>query len=755
MKEQKNFIEEDFSFEKKITEAFGLLVISFSCLLFFCLITYNASDYALFQANLSGLKNIGGTFGFLLSSFFLDYFGFCSYFIDIVFFSWGFSLFYKAKIDDFKIKTVVLLSSITSCSFCFGSAKRYELYFEFPIGGYIGYYTNYIFEGSHLHFPFIILGICIFIFSAVFVIELQNFPLRERMILVISKINIIKKESIEAVERKILSEDINEEENENEIIQKTTKKTELIQNTREIKNQIRRVKKETCYIPPSIKILNANPQENVKKREKNLKMTQKTEQELEKSLKDFGVDAKIVGSNVGPVITMYEIDPKPGTRAVRVIGLADDIARSLKAKSARISLIPGKSSLAIEVPNIERETVFLREILESDEYQKNNFNIPICLGQNIVGDTIVVDLASMPHLLVAGTTGSGKSVGINSMILSIIYKLSPEECKFIMIDPKMLELSVYEGIPHLLAPVVTNPDKAVMALKWVVREMERRYKAMSMMGVRNIFSYNDSILSNKIDESYHDLEYMPNPEDIVNNEYNGTKKMPFIVVVIDEMADLMITAGKMVEASVQRLSQMARAAGIHIIMATQRPSVDVITGVIKANFPTRISYQVTSKIDSRTILGFQGAESLLGKGDMLYMPTGGKTYRIHAPFVSDKEVCDIVSDLKIRYQESADFLQNYDLFAQITDADFSNQDSGTSGLQQSYQANENDEEYLYRSAVAIIIEENRPSISYIQRKLRIGYNKAAIFIERMEKEGIVSSPDPSGKRIVIIKKLKS
>ena len=463
---------------------------------------------------------------------------------------------------------------------------------------------------------------------------------------------------------------------------------------------------------------------------------------LEGVLDDFGVRGEIVNIRPGPVVTLYELEPAPGIKSSRVIGLADDIARSMSAISARVAVIPGKNAIGIELPNANRETVFLRELLASTDYDNSKAKLALSLGKTIGGEPVIADLAKMPHLLVAGTTGSGKSVSINTMILSLLYRLTPDQCRLIMIDPKMLELSVYDGIPHLLAPVVTDPRKAVVALKWTVREMEDRYRKMSKLGVRNIDGFNQRIalaakkrevLTRTVQTGFdHDTG-----EPIFETEELELEPMPFVVVIIDEMADLMMVAGKDIEGAVQRLAQMARAAGIHVIMATQRPSVDVITGTIKANFPTRISFQVTSKIDSRTILGEQGAEQLLGQGDMLYMAGGGRIQRVHGPFVSDEEVEDIVAHLK--GQGVPDYLDS------ITDED--DEEGGgfdpfSGGLEES-----ND---LYDQAVAVVLRDRKASTSYIQRRLSIGYNRAASLIERMEKEGVVSQANHAGKREILV-----
>ncbi|MEM1047183.1 MAG: DNA translocase FtsK [Pseudomonadota bacterium] len=463
---------------------------------------------------------------------------------------------------------------------------------------------------------------------------------------------------------------------------------------------------------------------------------------LEGVLEDFGVRGDIINVRPGPVVTLYELEPAPGIKSSRVIGLADDIARSMSAISARVAVIPGKNAIGIELPNPRRETVYLRESLASEQFEKSKAKLALCLGKTIGGEPVIADLARMPHLLVAGTTGSGKSVAINTMIASLLYRLKPDECKLIMVDPKMLELSVYDGIPHLQTPVVTDPKKAVVALKWTVREMEDRYKKMSKLGVRNIDGYNNrvrqaeakgEVITRTIQTGF-DRE---TGEAIYEQEELDLSPMPFIVVIVDEMADLMIVAGKDIEGAIQRLAQMARAAGIHIIMATQRPSVDVITGTIKANFPTRISFQVTSKIDSRTILGEQGAEQLLGMGDMLYMAGGGRIQRVHGPFVSDDEVEKVVNHLKS--QGVPQYLEA------ITDED--EVDPGSADEAGGGEAEGGD---LYEQAVAIVLRDKKASTSYVQRRLSIGYNRAASIIERMEQEGLIGPANHAGKREILV-----
>ncbi|MDP9095195.1 MAG: FtsK/SpoIIIE domain-containing protein, partial [Pseudomonadota bacterium] len=471
---------------------------------------------------------------------------------------------------------------------------------------------------------------------------------------------------------------------------------------------------------------------------------------LESVLSDYRVQGTIREIRPGPVVTLYELEPAPGIRSARVIGLADDVARSLSVTAVRIATVSGRNVIGIEVPNEKRETVYLSELLGSADWTSNTAKLPLALGKDISGAPVIADLARMPHLLIAGTTGSGKSVGINAMILSILYKMSPDQCRLIMIDPKMLELSVYEGIPHLLAPVVTEPAKAVAALKWTTREMERRYRAMSQLGVRNVGGYNEKVAealaTGKVPTRQVQVGFdSETGKAIYESQPLALNLLPYIVVVIDEMADLMMVAGKEVEAAVQRLAKMARAAGIHVIMATQRPSVDVITGTIKANFPTRISFQVISKFDSRTILGEQGAEQLLGMGDLLHMAGGGRISRVHGPFVADREVEEIVEFLRGQADPAYD--------DEITDGpDETTASAANDGSNGAFSGNAgagDADKSLFDQAVAFVSREGKASTSLIQRHLRIGYNRAATLIEQMEKEGIVSPANHVGRREVL------
>jgi S-DNA-T family DNA segregation ATPase FtsK/SpoIIIE len=465
---------------------------------------------------------------------------------------------------------------------------------------------------------------------------------------------------------------------------------------------------------------------------------------LEGVLQDFGVRGEIVKANPGPVVTLYELEPAPGIKSSRVIGLADDIARSMSALSARVAVVPGRNAIGIELPNAHREKVYLRELLIAKETVDTVAKLPLCLGKTIGGDPVIIDLARTPHMLIAGTTGSGKSVAINTMILSLVYRLRPDQCRLIMVDPKMLELSVYDGIPHLLTPVVTDPKKAVVALKWAVREMEERYKNMAKLGVRNIDGYNTRLLELKAKgeeptRTVHTGFDKETGKAIYEEEKLSLDPLPYIVIIVDEMADLMMVAGKDIEGAVQRLAQMARAAGLHVILATQRPSVDVITGTIKANFPTRIAFQVTSKIDSRTILGEMGAEQLLGQGDMLYMAGGGRISRVHGPFASDEEVEKVVRHLKTQgqpeYLEAVTAEEPSEEDGAVFDATGMGADGGGD---------------LFSQAVAIVKRDRKASTSYIQRRLQIGYNRAASLMERMELEGIVGQANHAGKREILV-----
>ncbi|MDC7784272.1 DNA translocase FtsK [Rhodoplanes sp. TEM] len=499
--------------------------------------------------------------------------------------------------------------------------------------------------------------------------------------------------------------------------------------------------KASEYELPSINLLAAPKASD--RHAPSMELIKANEAALQTVLGDFGVRGEILDAHPGPVVTLYELEPAPGIKSSRVIGLADDIARSMSAVSARVAVVPGRNVIGIELPNATREKIYLREMLAAEQYHDSSAKLPLCLGKTIGGDPVIVDLARMPHLLIAGTTGSGKSVAVNTMILSLLYRLRPDQCRLIMVDPKMLELSVYDGIPHLLTPVVTDPKKAVVALKWAVREMESRYKKLSKVGVRNIDGYNARLAEAKakgerLTRTVHTGYDKETGTAIYETEELDLEPLPYIVVVVDEMADLMMVAGKDIEGAVQRLAQMARAAGLHVIIATQRPSVDVITGTIKANFPTRISFQVTSKIDSRTILGEQGAEQLLGQGDMLYMAGGGRISRVHGPFVSDEEVEKIVRHLQA--QGTPQYVE--EVTAEEPEGDGEAVFDGTAMGQEGGD--------LYQQAVQVVLRDRKASTSYIQRRLQVGYNKAASLMERMEQEGIVGQANHAGKREILV-----
>ena len=501
-------------------------------------------------------------------------------------------------------------------------------------------------------------------------------------------------------------------------------------------------KKAKEYVLPDINLLSAPKNDNtIVYDEAQLK---ENAVKLEQVLQDFGIHGKIVKVRPGPVVTLYELEPAPGTRTARVIGLSDDIARSMSVASVRMAVVAGHNTIGIELPNEKRETVWLRELLENPQFKDSKNILNVGLGKDIGGQPVYADISKMPHLLVAGTTGSGKSVGVNTMILSLLFRMTPDECKLIMIDPKQLEFSMYNGIPHLLTPVITDPGRAVVGLKWAVREMEDRYRAMALMNVRNIAGYNQKVaemrksgkeMKKTVQVGFDKETGRP----IYEEQTIDTSPMPYIVIVVDEMADLMLVAGKEVEAAIQRLAQMARAAGIHIIMSTQRPSVDVITGIIKANFPSRISFHVTTKIDSRTILGEQGAEQLLGMGDMLYMPSGLRPVRVHGCFVADAEVERIVEYIKSQGEPH--------YVSEVTEGELNTKDTPVAD-KGAFGAGSDDDD-LYAQAVAIVRADKKASTSYIQRKLRLGYNRAAVLIERMEDEGIVTAPDRVGRREVI------
>ncbi|MFL2851527.1 MAG: DNA translocase FtsK 4TM domain-containing protein [Candidatus Pelagibacter sp.] len=681
---------------KRLIEITGIVVSFLGILLLIALISYSPNDpNFIFPDNLE-INNLLGFRGSYISDLFFQSVGLISYFISITFIFTGFSIFKNKSFFLFieNIFYTIPYCLIGSLFFSYFYNDTFKLYIS-GNGGFVGNYLNQNFLNNFInsnesisYFLLIILTIFFFLLSVNF--KPKNFYLFLKN-LFLSIYN--KKDKNYTNKSEIINEYIPQDEIKN-LIQEDLPfiKAEKHLNIDKTKFKI-----------PSFDLLKLP----TKKERENKTTNENTDSSfLEKILLDFGVDGTIKKISHGPVVTLNEFEPAAGVKVSKIINLSDDIARNTSSESARISTIPGSNTIGIELPNSLRENVYLSEILNNQNFKKKDIKLPIALGKSISGNPVIGDLASMPHLLIAGTTGSGKSVCINTIILSLLYRHTPEKCKFILIDPKMLELSTYEGIPHLLCPVITEAKKAASVLGWVVKEMESRYRLMTRDGVRNIDSYNNK----------HKLP------------------MPYIVVVVDEMSDLMLVAGKEIENYIQKLSQMARAAGIHIIMATQRPSVDVITGTIKANFPTRISFQVTSKIDSRTILGEQGAEQLLGKGDMLYMSSANKIVRIHAPFVSDTEIEKINNFL--RSQAEPDYVDEILNFADEKEI---NENS----------KNQSDKDELYSSAVEIIKSEGKASTSFLQRKLQIGYNRAARIIDMMEADGIVSKANHVGKRDVL------
>ncbi len=679
---------------KRLMELIGIIIIVLGILLFISLISYSPEDPNFIFPENSEIKNFLGFRGSLTSDLFFQSLGLISYLIPITFLFTGMNIFQYKQIlliieNLFLVVVYTILGSIFFNHF-------YKDAFELHIngnGGFVGSYFDEMILSDFLninetisYYLLLILVTIIFLMSISFSIKkISNF-FKKIFSLKDNKKNYTYKSEI-------IEEYIPQEEIKN-LIQEDLPfiKAESKQSTNRIKFNL-----------PTIDLLKIPTKKERGKTDKNENIDPKF---LEKILLDFGVSGNVKKVSHGPVVTLNEFEPAAGIKVSKIVNLSDDIARNTSSESARISIIPGSNTIGIELPNIIRENVYLSEILDNLNFKKKDIKLPIALGKNISGIPIVSDLTSMPHLLIAGTTGSGKSVCINTIILSLLYRHTPDKCKFILIDPKMLELSTYEGIPHLLCPVITEAKKAASVLGWVVKEMESRYRLMTKEGVRNIDGYNNK----------HKLP------------------MPYIVVVVDEMSDLMLVAGKEIENYIQKLSQMARAAGIHIIMATQRPSVDVITGTIKANFPTRISFQVTSKIDSRTILGEQGAEQLLGKGDMLYMSSANKMVRIHAPFVSDNEIEKINNF--VRSQAEPDYVDEILNFADEKEINESSKSQG-------------DKDELYQAALEIVKSEGKASTSFLQRKLQIGYNRAARIIDMMETEGIVSKANHVGKRDVL------
>ena len=766
-----------------------LLLFFVSIAIFLSLLTFNPDDPGWGVVSLKESSNILGGAGSWISSLIIREFGLIpGFLLCFVLFIWSLKLFNSSIVKYFKLKVLSLILFVV-----LGSLS--DAYLELLITKYISFQNSSYFQEGYSDWIFtlfsknisslleiseisssLILGISSTIISLVLFFWISSLGPAEKQFFKFIAAPLIKPLlwlstifynlffRVQNNEQEIASNKFSNwivnfknkffKINDNSIQRKTPKirknsisiKNKFDDDPKTLKNKKNVLQddlplgSESGFVLPSVKLLKNLTEDINPPSKETLDLNAKV---LEGVLSDYSINGNIASVRYGPVVTRYDLEPAPGLRSQRVISLADDIARSMSVEAVRVAMVPGQNVIGIELPNKIRETVILRNILEHEEFKASTYSLPVCLGKNIAGFPIIVDLSKMPHLLVAGTTGSGKSVGINAMILSLLYKHTPETCRMIMIDPKMLELSVYDGIPHLLTPVVTDPKKAVVALKWAVREMETRYMSMSKLGVRNIDSYNSRLVDarrkGEILSKSTQVGFDPDTgQPIFEDQQISLTPLPFIVVVIDEVADLMLVAGKDIEAAVQRLAQMARAAGIHVVMATQRPSVDVITGTIKANFPTRISFQVTSKIDSRTILGEQGAEQLLGRGDMLYMAGGGKVTRVHGPFVEDSEV-----------EEVAKFLSNqsvpeYD--ETITEEPENTNNFDISG----FNANNNQQDEIYDQAVALIARERRASTSFIQRHFKIGYNRAATIIEKMEENNVVSKPGRAGKREVLI-----
>jgi DNA segregation ATPase FtsK/SpoIIIE, S-DNA-T family len=712
----------------------ALLLFTASLLTLIGLVSFNINDNSFFQ-NDSSIKinsNFLGSFGSYSSDLLLRAFGLNAYIIPFIFIIWTLRILIQkdnvhwASVTSFPIFTIL-----------FSFFSTFWLNFEaqvLPFGnhGFIGNGLNQVYFFYFKNFPIIYTKIILSL--TCFILLLVTFSLNiQSWMVIFSFISLFIKNIILFI---LFILRINKKLYFSKLEQLTSKKNKSGISKR-ARPSFKKKRINDNYSFPVLDYLEKPTNQNNFETENN-RNTQKNTVMLANVLNDFNINGQITSVKQGPIVTLYELTPAPGTKTSTVIGLSDDIARSMSALSTRISAIPGRDAIGIEIPNKQRETVFLRELIDNNIFNSTSHSLPLVLGKDILGSPIIVDLSKMPHLLVAGTTGSGKSVGINAMILSLLYNSTPEDCRLILIDPKMLELSVYQDIPHLLTEVVTDPKKAVIALKWTVKEMEARYNLMSQIGVREIEAYNDKVkkILDKGEIIQKEVQVGFDPETgkpITEKKPIELRLFPKIVVVVDELADLMITAGKEIEAAIQRLSQMARAAGIHLIVATQRPSVDVITGTIKSNFPTRISYQVTTKIDSRTILGEQGGEKLLGKGDLLITMVGKRLLRVHGPFVKTHEVESVVNHLKA--QGEPEYLES------VTHEE---ENDGFVGLN----LEKGDE--LYNQAVAIVCREKKASTSFIQRHLQIGYNRAARIIEKMETEGIVSAANHVGRREVLV-----
>ena len=688
--------------KNRTIELIGLALIFSALLLGISFFSYSPSDPTLIIGTEKiNVDNLLGIYGGLVADFLLQSFGLSAFLILLTISLWGFSLMVKKEIKNFQFKVLYLvLCLIFTCNFIYLTFNNSFWLIDNGNSGFVGQILHNLISNTFLDVNNEYIIIFFIVLSLTFFVLASNINFKYLQIVFVKILKLFKRNNEINIQSEIII-DNSENLSKDGPLAELPQRTFSFEQNKEINEEITKLTYFKNFKLPSVDLLEKNPSKiNPLDQSKN----RPEGKFIEKILLDFGIDGRITKINNGPVVSLYEFEPAPGVKVAKIINLSDDLARNTSSTSARVSIIPGKNTVGIEIPNESRESVYLREIVANERFQKKEIKLPIALGKSISGMPIIGDLTSMPHLLIAGTTGSGKSVCINTIIVSLLYKLNPDLCKFILIDPKMLELSAYEGIPHLLSPVITDSKKAASALGWTVREMNNRYKLMSKDGVRNIDGYN----------AKHKL------------------KMPYIVVVVDEMSDLMLVAGKEIENYIQKLSQMARAAGIHIIMATQRPSVDVITGTIKANFPTRISFRVSSKIDSRTILGEQGSEQLLGNGDMLFMSSANRIIRIHGPYVSEKEIEKITNVL--RAQGKPDYID------EITTNDKSDDFESTPAT---------DADDLYSQALDIIKSEGKASTSFLQRKLQIGYNRAARIIDMMEEKGIVSKANHVGKREVL------
>jgi S-DNA-T family DNA segregation ATPase FtsK/SpoIIIE len=741
----------------RLLEIIGISLVLLGLFILISVVSHSSYDPNVFNLNNYEPKNLGGRLGANISEILIQFFGYSSILIFFILTSWSYKLFFSKNLELFGLNFLLMPLTIYLLALFFGTLNV-------PLSNGFLASQSLIFiselnliSNSYINYLFVFLIFILFLISFYFTVGLKlnewnnifQFikKLTKICILFIFKLTYLikfylgkilnKKSNLkETINSKNLEPKIDFDNLKNQTVSSFIEKNEI---SKKVDLQDEIYFEDNSYRAPDINFLSKpemSKESIVDQDELNLNAEQ-----LKSVLTDFKIEGEIIKVSPGPIVTMYELQPAPGIKASKIISLSDDIARNMSAMSARVAIIPGKNVIGIEIPNKIKNPVYLSELFKNQEFINNDKNLILALGKDISGNAIFANLENMPHLLIAGTTGSGKSVGINVMITSILYKHSPEDCKFILIDPKMLELSVYEGVPHLITPVVTDPKKAIVALKWVVREMEARYKKMSLLGVRNIENYNQRITEaiNKSEKIVRSIPAGINPETGQPQSKDveiENKKMPFIVVVVDEMADLMMVAGKEIEHAIQRLSQMARAAGIHLLMATQRPSVDVITGTIKANFPSRISFQVSSKFDSRTILGDEGAERLLGKGDMLMMTAGGMTTRIHGPFISDKEIEDIVKSLRKQGhpEYDDDILREENLESEnnlISDA-------------------EKDE--LFQECLEIIKREGKASTSLLQRKLQIGYNRAARIMDQLEEQDYISQANHVGKREINFEK---